>query len=734
MNKEFLLFENDLRQALAAPNASPEFVDRLKQHLKQVATSVVPRSQRVRKLKPAWVVAVCIIFVLAAGILLIGPEKVYAEVLKLLGYIPGIGIVDQSQPVRVLSESVRVTRDGVTVSVNQALLTTEKTQLDYGFSGVPLSAYPRQEAVSGCVEQEYILLPDGTKIAKDDPIPLDVDQATFVIPCLFNTLPDTVPTDWEIPLTFIPLPPDTTVLPVQESTPDATIPAGTPGVAIPSSIQIDEIIQTEDGYILIGWFHANLPDTEQLQLTSVTYTDANGDLIDTSYPEDIDLSSSEEPVGLYDFPWAIKFSSKDIAFPITMHYSGKIYTKVDLAAPLEFEFDAGDEPQEGREWEINHDFDLDGSNFRLVSIRSTTGRTYGGYSLTFESDEEVSFSMQVKDHPAIGGGGGPYSRSMEFEEVPTGKMVFQFDDFYKLSGTRDWEEQWQPDMLPTPQAEDQQETSACLDSDSYQELPVWPDAQNGRIVLTQLNPQTQMVLQSTDGKETLFTILRPTRGILNSDGTKLAYPSDDGIVIVDLATLQESLLPNSGGYDLHWSPDDRYIAALNQGSDYGIGITALDGSGSKQLTNLGYESIAGWSPDGNLLYYAMPDAGDKGFMLKAVNVNTGSVHDLFILDDSSRKAPYPAVSPDGLWVAYRGRDNSSLYIKGMDGSSAKLLLDKPADAISRIVWERGSHWLGVSLLTGQNSDGEIILMQFENCEIYKLPELHGELDGIFIPQ
>lgn len=730
MNNVIFLFEKDLRASITPPEAQADFVNALRNRLLKAYSEKKETPSQIRRLRPAWIVTLSVIAVLIISILFIGPDRVYAEFMKLLGYIPGIGIVDQSQPIRVLSEPVRVTRDGVTVSVNQALLTPEKTEIDYGFSGVPLSAYPRSEAVSGCIEQEYILLPDGTEIAKTDPIPLDVDQVTFVIPCLFNTLPGTIPTDWEISLTFIPLPAETTILPVQESTSTTTTPADESPSAAPSPIQINETINTADGYILIGWFHADITDNEQLQLTSVTYTDANGELIHTSFPEDIDLSITGESIGLYDFPWSIKFNSEDIEFPITIQYSGKIYTYADHTDLLEYEFDAGDQPQAGQEWSINKDFDIDGSNFRLVSIRATDT----GYSLQFESDVELNFSMQVKDHLALGGGGGPYSRSVDFKEIPTGKIVFQFYDFYKLSGTRTWEEQWQPDTIPTPQPENQSSTDACLDANSYLNLQDLPDGLDGWMVLTQLNPETQLALQSMDGKETILNIPNATRGVLNADGTKLAYPSEDGIVIVDVATQQTSILSNiSNGYDLHWSPDGQYLAILNPLPDYGIHIAALDGSESKQLTNLGYESIAGWSPDGSLIYFAVPDAGGEGFMLRAVNINTGSVHDLFILDDSSRKAPYAAVSPDGQWIAYRGRDNSSLYIKGMDGSPTRLILDKPADAISGIVWEKDSHLLGVSLITDQYSDGEIILMQFENCEIYKLPGLHGEIQSIYIP-
>jgi Tol biopolymer transport system component len=93
----------------------------------------------------------------------------------------------------------------------------------------------------------------------------------------------------------------------------------------------------------------------------------------------------------------------------------------------------------------------------------------------------------------------------------------------------------------------------------------------------------------------------------------------------------------------------------------------------------------------------------------------------------------PAVSPDGKWIVYRASDNSSLYIKGLDGSPARLLLDNPATAINGIAWDKESHLLGVSLITPEYPDGEIILITPDSCETYRLPGLSGELDGVFIP-
>jgi hypothetical protein len=91
----------------------------------------------------------------------------------------------------------------------------------------------------------------------------------------------------------------------------------------------------------------------------------------------------------------------------------------------------------------------------------------------------------------------------------------------------------------------------------------------------------------------------------------------------------------------------------------------------------------------------------------------------------------PAVSPDGKWIAYRASDNSSLYLKAMDGSPARLLLDNPAIAINGLAWDKGSNYLGISLITDSEQDGEVILLEPDNCEVYRLG-LRGMLDGIDI--
>jgi len=251
--------------------------------------------------------------------------------------------------------------------------------------------------------------------------------------------------------------------------------------------------------------------------------------------------------------------------------------------------------------------------------------------------------------------------------------------------------------------------------------------------LTQLNPKMQILLAGMGGGNQQIIATDSGRAALTQDATRMAYPTAEGIVIYDLTSGEVIIIPGVFGRDLHWSPDGSQIASVSPGDSFGIFITGSDGKNSRQLSKLGYESIAGWSPDGSSLYYAIPGSGGNGFLLRAVEVSTGNTQDLFVLENSSRKAPMPAVSPDGKWIAYRASDNSSLYIQGMDGSLARLVLDNPATAINGIAWEKESHLLGVSVITPEVQDGGILLIAPDNCETYRLPGLSGELDGVLIP-
>ncbi len=753
MSEQWLSTEIDkkLWAATRMPQPRPEFVAGLRAQLGAEPPHPAARQRLGMPFgRRGWSIALVILLALALAFLAIGPQRVAAAVRQLLGYIPGVGIVDQSAPIRVLAEPVSITRDGITLSVNSATLTTEETNLNYGVSGVPLSAYPKGEvAPGGCMEPSYLLLADGTRLSENAPIPAGVDQATFVMPCIFNTLPGTVPTDWELPLRFVAAPPDLTVMPVLDEPTPTTETTAVPSLGAQSeetptpaqqAVTVEKVIETDDGYILIGAFRAHAPEGTWVQITGVPLIhDANGKEVDYTYPQDIQPPySSDMKNG--DFPWVYQFKAAGVAFPLTFQFSGVFIYQVDPQAKAAVAFDAGADPQPGQEWELDQAVQLAGHTVRLVSV--TAGE--GVYSFRIDPGPDLSgVSVEIEGHPAVGGGGGgggprtgEYQTSLAYTELPKGKLNILLSNPLAVSETQTWEGQWQPASprgdWPTPS---EAPNPVCLDAESFGNLAPLPAGLDGRALLTELNPQLNLVLYSLDGRQRRVLAPESSRGALSADRKQMAYPASDGIRIVDLDTGAVTTLGNNTGLDLHWSPDGRQIAFVTAGEAYGIFVLSTMDSGLRQLSNLGYESIAGWSPDGQQLYYAIPSSSNEGFLLRAVDVTTGVTQDLFVLQDSSAKAPLPEVSPDGNWIAYRGRDNGSLYIMSMDGVQNHLVIEKPslAHAVNGIAWGPDGGLVGVSMITPDEQDGEVILMQWEACEAYRLPGVHGELDGLLIP-
>lgn len=263
-------FEEEIRAAVAAPLAREEFLKDLHTRILHEA-EIKPRTNRPVFLRPAWVV-VFVLTVLLIGLLAVGPQRVIAAVRGLLGYIPGVGIVEQGAPIRVLAEPVTVTRDEISITVTSATLSADKTHIEYCIFGVPGSAYPDREDVMGCTTPEYLRLPDETQLSRKgndfEPVPARIDAATFVMPCIFNTLPAKTPENWELSLRFVTAPPDLTVMPVIDLSPTSQpslIPAttapteelgATPTSMVNNRITIIKEIETSDGYILIGQSHS----------------------------------------------------------------------------------------------------------------------------------------------------------------------------------------------------------------------------------------------------------------------------------------------------------------------------------------------------------------------------------------------------------------------------------------------------------------------------------------------
>jgi hypothetical protein len=128
----------------------------------------------------------------------------------------------------------------------------------------------------------------------------------------------------------------------------------------------------------------------------------------------------------------------------------------------------------------------------------------------------------------------------------------------------------------------------------------------------------------------------------------------------------------------------------------------------------------------------VPYTGGSAWKVFSFDLSSMTTKELFTIENGSYKALDASLSPDGKWIAYRDKENSSLYLVHPDGTQMHPILDKPSLGIGGIVWSQ-SGWLGVTLANGSVDEEVVVLVKPEDCQAYVLPALHGNLEGLFLP-
>jgi hypothetical protein len=575
-----------------------------------------------------------------------------------------------------------------------------------------------------------------------------VNEAVFVIPCIGNTLPGKVPENWELPLRFVPAPLDLTVIPVLELTPSQQVTltqnATANGTSVPpadNSVTVTKVIETSDGYILVGSFQPQSKPGESFQQTgAMEIHDASGKKVAYTYPQDVNEAINQEPSGT---GWAAQFKAAGLVYPLTINFFGVLLLPSDPDATVQFTFDAGSNPQPGQEWDLNQQIQLDGHALMLVSI---TADSQGDYSFNFQVDLQVySVSVQIEGYTPNGGGGGggggltngKFNTSLAYAQLPTGVLTVTLSNLVLIGDSVTWQGQWFPATVRTDlPANPTLQPGVCLSADSLAQVQPAPVGLfNGKILMYEpLNNSDKwgLVLYNLDGSGKQVLVTDASGGIFSPDGSQMAYPAADGIHVMDLAANTEKILPGYGAFNMHWSPDGKQIAYIGMGDGIvdSVFIINMDGTTARQISELSYESVIGWSPDGKL-YFVAPYTGGAAWKVYSYDLTSGATRELFTIENGTPKFLNPMLSPDGNWIAYRGRDNSSLYLVHPDGSDMHLVIDNSA-AVG-IEWSH-SGWLGVSLRKANSDESTVVLIRPDGCEAYRLPTaLHGDLEGLSIP-
>ncbi len=389
-------FEEKVRKAVDVPNAKPEFVNKLRNELARRPAKMKPRFM----LKPAWAFA----FVIVALTLIASAPAAVNALKKIFGYVPGVGLVESTNGLRILAEPVSVTRDGVTLTITNVFVYQDRVELMYEVDGIKES-YNVAPNMCGSYHPDNgfwsdgdadLRLPDGTIVRRDYAgeyqfenryamkpvyavqVPADVTELTMVLKCIPFTRLGDVPEDWEVPFKLIAVPAGTVVgEPVIEVTqPVATeeVPASpsTETVTAPKvTMTLERIVPTDANTVL--FMHFNV---ENLDPSLISIMPRTAYVID-SLGQKIPLRGGfvwqpfEHPVGsAFEFVTESKPADGSLTIVVeqTIAYYMPLYTDPPQATSeeLSFTFDAGENPQRGQIWDLNKTFTIAGYDFEIL--------------------------------------------------------------------------------------------------------------------------------------------------------------------------------------------------------------------------------------------------------------------------------------------------------------------------------------------------------------------------------
>lgn len=129
-------FQKKIQTLCTFPEAKPEFKKELRTLIQTKAFRNFEKRKALPKPRLAWLILITVIIILIATTFILGPQKVWAAFQGLVGFIPGIGFVEETNPVRSLSHPIQQTQGGVTVTIMDTIVTESSTIINISIQGI----------------------------------------------------------------------------------------------------------------------------------------------------------------------------------------------------------------------------------------------------------------------------------------------------------------------------------------------------------------------------------------------------------------------------------------------------------------------------------------------------------------------------------------------------------------------------------------------------------------------
>jgi len=689
---------------------------------------------------------------------------------RLLGYIPGVGLVEENAPLRLLESPVQARQGDTTITVVQGVIDAQQTTLLYQVENIPASpAGSETDPTRMCRQLPELMLPDGGHLQGQassgnswisgysrrilfPALPKEINTATLVFTCLEQTVPTADEQKWEIALNFIEAPDDMAVYPLVDlPTPTPALTEEAPSEPMPQEtneaanapdlhLNVDRYIQTDESVILFGSLESQAAAVrvEMVESTAIHLRDADGNDIPLEEADpSMDDPEGGNPGGA-SFRWAYQTAGRYSPGLATLTVdSAWIGLNVENTG---FTFDPGPNPQPNQEWVLNQPLVVAGR--RVVIQSAQMNKTGNSLNFILEVPDDIGgVVLHDPDHAILGGGGGPTSSGFTYRDgFPAGKINIVVTGISLIIPGP-----WQTNVdLPTlaNSSEISEPPQACLTQSSWQAAlqaaPALPDGLNGKLILSDvLEPDYRYHVLTSNLDGTDQRVLTPGNGgSLSPDKSRIIFNSDAGLQMMDLASGAATPLKGTGKNDRDalWSPDGGKIAftsgpasgLIGAPGPYSLYLANPDGSDQQPLlVNADANTAQAWAPDGQSLLYSV--AGPNGASVRSINIATGQITPLF---EVNYLYPDAVVSPDGKRVAYQEMlpgDRYGISIANLDGSDPRLIVDGAPIVITHPQWNPDGKWIIASVHDEQISSNSpvLALIEVDTCQIIPLPSIKG---------
>ena len=600
------------------------------------------------------------VLAILAVVLIIGPKKVWAQLQKWFGNDPGIGLVTPGSNIKILEEPVRQTQNGITVELTSVTATDSKTVISYRIIGVPADAYSNDEKQAfGCQLNPYILAETGEKIETIGSrnifaaLPENTTKASLEFPCLPETQAGKAPENWSIHFSLVDAEIEDIAMPVMEvtqfedpkETPSTSIQEQAESTSIVSEtegLQIDKVIQTQNGYIFAGAIPNQDTDTEWLGYFSTSTPvifDAEQKRLHVFEPANrkdiMEMLSPQIEAGNY--PWMVETDSNSITFPITISWEVQWFSRESKPVETRFEFDSTLINDIGSEFQVNKKLQLGKDEITIKTIRRND---QGYFEFIFLVPEnfaglEISIANTQTNWVSTNNENGMLILTPYFDALPEGKIEVILSSPIYYGKRVVFSSQWSPSGTATQTQQAMTDIPNCL---LLEPFPIFDkeNAQlNGNLLFTEPFSESGingLTLYNIDGTNRRVITKNGSWGAFSPDGQRIAYfGTDQFLHIYDIQSREDKTIGIVNGIDIKWSADGTKLAYINTDPQTGVTLNIINTDGSEkkalvqhmQLKNIGFSAL-----DGNLYFTKQYLPENKDTTLHSVDPISGRITDL----------------------------------------------------------------------------------------------------------